>query len=77
MVGERRRVDAHAVAHRAAGKRVRAFAKTLQDFVAAPIAQGLRNQKNLILRQRFASRFLHPNTFEHDHFKLKRSCSFF
>jgi hypothetical protein len=36
----------------AAGERVR------------PIAQGLRDQKNLILRQRFASRFRHPHTFE-------------
>ena len=57
------------VAHRAAGERVRAFAETLQDFVAAPIAQGLRDQKNLILRQRFVSRFPHPNAFEHDRFK--------
>jgi hypothetical protein len=65
------------VAHRAAGERVRAFAETLHDFVAAPLAQGLRDQKNFILRQRFASRFRHPHTFEHDRFKLKRSCSFF
>jgi len=42
-VGERRRVDARAVAHRAAGERVRAFAEMLQDLVAAPIAQGLRD----------------------------------
>jgi hypothetical protein len=59
------------------GEGVRAFAETLQDFVAAPIAHGLRDQKNLILRQRFASRFRHPLTFEHDRFKLKGSCSFF
>ena len=31
----------------------------------------------VILRQRFASRFRHPHTFEHDRFKLNRSCSFF
>jgi hypothetical protein len=31
---------------RTAGDRVPAFAETLQDFVAAPIAQGLRDQKN-------------------------------
>ena len=42
---------------RAAGKRVRAFAETLHDFEAAPLAQGLRDQQNFILRQRFASRF--------------------
>src|ERR1700730_18613592 len=59
------------------GECVRAFAETLQDLVAALIAQGLRDQKNLILRQRFASRFRHPHTFEHDRFKLKRSCSLF
>src|ERR1700726_2974081 len=76
VVGERRRVDAHAIAHRAAGERVRAFAETLQDLVAAPLAQGLRDQKNLILRQRFASRFRLPHTFEYDRFKLKESCSF-
>ena len=64
-------------AQTAAGEGVRAFAETLQDFVAAPIAHGLRDQKNLILRQRFASRFRHPLTFEHDRFKLKGSCSFF
>jgi hypothetical protein len=72
-------VDARAVAHRAAGDRVRAFAETLQDFVAAPIAQSLRDQKNLILRQRFTSRFRHPHTTPSSMtaFKLKRSCSFF
>jgi hypothetical protein len=53
------------------GERVRALAETLQDFVAAPLAHGLRDQKNLILRQRFASRFPHPHTFEHDRFKSK------
>jgi hypothetical protein len=36
-----------------------------------------RDQKNPILRQRFARRFRHPHTFEHDRFKLTRSCSFF
>jgi hypothetical protein len=60
-----------------AGDRALAFAETLQDFVAAPIAQNLRDQKNLILRQRFASRFRHPHTFEHDRFKVNRSCSLF
>jgi hypothetical protein len=53
------------------------FAETLQDFVAAPIAQSLRDQKNLIRRQRFTSPFRHLHTFEHDRFKLSRSCSFF
>jgi hypothetical protein len=54
----------------------RATKVTAKSVVAAPIAQGLRDQKNLILRQRFASRFRHPPTFEHDRFKLNRSCSF-
>jgi hypothetical protein len=40
-------------------------------------ASGLRDQENLILGQRFASRLRHPRTFEHDRFKLNRSCSFF
>ena len=70
-------LETPALLHRAAGERVRAFAETLQDLVAALIAQGLRDPKNLILRQRFASRFRHPHTFEHDRFKLKRPCSFF
>ena len=33
--------------------------------------------KALRLRQRFASRFQHPHTFEYDRFILERSCSFF
>ena len=57
----------------ASGRSPRRF----KNFVAAPIAQRLRDQKNLILRQRLASRFRHPPTFEHDRIKLNRSCSFF
>jgi hypothetical protein len=36
VVGERRRVDAHAIAHRAAGERVRAFAEKVAIISVTP-----------------------------------------
>jgi hypothetical protein len=74
VVGERRGVDAGAIAHRTAGVSVPAFAETLQDFVAAPIPQGLCDQQHLLLRQRVADG-LH-RTFERNRFKLNRSRPF-
>lgn len=56
VMGQRRRVDPCAIADGAAGQRVMALAKMLQDFVTAPIAQGFRDQEKLILRQRYANR---------------------